>query len=133
LSFITARYLAKPESFAHSSAALLPHFCANRLSLRASEKPISRVARTNLLSRSPSNFLVIDRMRLAKMLLRMQRATLIVKSMSTLSILFKALNHTPERMAFIFSFISCLLSMKLEVVSFSTISGTVRQTSESIP
>jgi hypothetical protein len=54
-------------------------------------------------------------MQLANEALRMLWTTRIVKSTSTLSILDKALNHTPARMAFDFNFINCVLSMKLVV------------------
>ena len=43
-------------------------------------------------------------------------ATFIVKSTSTLSILGNALNHTPARMAFILSFINCVLLSGLGAV-----------------
>jgi hypothetical protein len=62
---------------------------------------------------------------LAKVALRMLLATLIVKSTSTLSILGKALNHTPARMAFNLSFINCVLVRKLEVFSCNTVLGII--------
>ena len=114
LRFIAAKYLTKLMSFAHSWALLLPHFWAIKLSLQASGKPISLMVRDSLLSSKPSNFLVTDKRHLAKETLRMLSATLIVKSTSTLSILGKALNHTPARMAFNLTFTSCVLSRKLK-------------------
>ena len=125
LRFITAKNLAKRMSETQLLATTLPHFWAKRLSLQASEKPISRIARTNLLSRRPSNFLMIERMHLAKVTLRTLLVTFIVKSTSTLSILGKALNHTPERMALSFSFTSCVLSRKLKALSCGAVSCTV--------
>jgi hypothetical protein len=62
--------------------------------------------------------------------LLMFRATFIAKSISTLSILGKTLNHTPARMALLLNFTSCFLSMKLKVVLCSVV-GTVPNTSES--
>lgn len=122
---MTARYLAKPLSFAHSRAALLPHLWANMLILQASEMPISLVVRATLLSGSFSNFLVIDKMFLAKKTLRTVPATFIVKSISTLSILCRALNQAPERMALCFSLSSCALSRKLKQLSRGTFLGKV--------
>lgn len=83
---------------------------------------MSLIARVSLLSRSAFNFPVMERMLLAKEVLRtLQRTIFIVKSNSTLSILGKALNHTPERMAFSFNFVICVLSRKLKVLFCGTI------------
>jgi hypothetical protein len=108
----------------------LPHFMANRLSLCARGKPISFIARVSLFSSRSSSFIVIDRMHLPKDGLLMLCVTLIAKSISTLSILCKALNHTPARMALHLNFISCFLSMKLKVVFCIVVVGKVSLTSE---
>jgi hypothetical protein len=82
--------------------------------LRANGNPTSLTARTNLLSITPSSFLTTAKMFLAKTKLRTLPATLIVKSTRTRSSLDKPLNHTPERMAFNFSFKSSALLRKPE-------------------
>src|SRR3990170_7073975 len=130
LSFMAAKYLTKPTSSVHSWARLLPHFMAKRLSLRASGKPISFIARSSLFSSRPSSFLVIDTMDLAKDGLLMLCVTFIAKSISTLSILGKALNHTPARMALHLNLISCFFSMKLKVLFCDVVVGKVPVTSE---
>ena len=116
LRFIAAKNLAKLKSDVQFLALMFPQFWANWLNLWASGKPISRIARTILFSRRPSNFLSTERMLLANVKLRTFSAiTFIVKSISALSILCKALNHTPARMAFILSFNNCRLTTKSEV------------------
>jgi hypothetical protein len=92
---------------------LLPQFLAMRLSLQVSGNPMYLMARINLLSRRVSSFSAIDKMLLVKVALRMLRATLIVKSISALSILGRALNQTPARIALSFIFTSCILSTDL--------------------
>jgi len=78
---------------------------------------MSLIARVSLLSRSAFSFPVMARMLLAReVLCTLLRTILIVKSKSTLSILGKALNHTPERMAFSFNFTICVVSRKLKVL-----------------
>jgi hypothetical protein len=62
---------------------------------------------------------------LAKVALRMLLATFIVKSISTLSILGNALNHTPARIAFNLSFTNCVLFRKLKVFSGKTVLGII--------
>jgi hypothetical protein len=113
---MTAKYLANPTSLAHSTASKLPNFWAHKLSLQANGKPISRIERASLLSSKSSNFLVTDKTHLAREALRMLSVTFIVKSISTLSILGKALNHTPARMAFNLILTSCVLSRKLKLL-----------------
>ena len=56
--------------------------------------------------------------------------TFIAKSISTLSILGKALNHTPARMALHLNLISCFFSMKLKVLFCGVVVGKVPVTSE---
>ena len=95
-------------------AETLPHFWAIKLSFSASERPIALIDFKKLLSINPSNLPTTAKILLAKYALRTFSATFIVKSTSTLSILGKALNHTPARMALHLIFISCVLLSTLE-------------------
>jgi hypothetical protein len=65
---------------------------------------------------------MIERMHLAKATLRTLLPTFIVKSISTLSILGKVLNHTPARMAFNRNLTNWVLLRKLKALSLIAIS-----------
>jgi hypothetical protein len=97
------------ESVAQFLADALPHFCPIELIFWASGQPTNLKDFKTLLSNSPSNFPTTAKILLAKEALRMFSATFIVKSISTLSILGKALNHTPARMAVVLNLINCIL------------------------
>ncbi len=111
---IIVRYNTNDESVGQVLAEGLPHFWAIWLIFSAKGRPISRADFDILLSSSSSSFPTTAKMLFAKCALRMFSATFIVKSTSTLSILGKALNHTPARTAFTLSFISSARLRKRE-------------------
>ncbi len=80
-------------------AVTFPSFWAMELIFSARGIPTSVTLREKWLRMMFSSFLDSNSRLFASCGLRMVSTTLIVKSISTLSILFKALNHTPERNA----------------------------------
>ncbi len=125
LMYITAKKRAKDGADAQPSAEALPHFCAAKLIFWAREKPTSLAARDTVLSKRLSSFPASADMLRAKVTLRTLSATLIVNSISTRSILRKALNHTPARIALNLNVTSCALSKKPKVLPRGIILNTV--------
>ena len=92
------------------------------LNFSAKDFPTVLAKNEILLSSNPSSLPTTTPRLLASCELRMQSATLIVKSTSTLSILGNDLNHTPARIAFFLSFAkSNLLSTLFKPCSLSSL------------